>query len=373
MLTDRNDDFDTDGYTNLEEYLGDLGAFQAVEDIVWDGGNGRYAQIDNWNIAFQPSRFDTAVINNATVTVDAVGQHAGTLKVGRTAIAGYTELHIASGWLRVANQLEVGSANPVSVRLRLTGGELFTPLLSKTNTAKFDFTGGTLHADVVDFGFANLGGTIAPGDGIGTTSVLGNLYLDSGSLEIEIGGTDWDQYDRLEVHGTTTLGGTLAVKLVDLGEGVYTPQLGDTFGFLAAFGGAGGWFDAFDLPELESGLAWAISPGDVTVFLTVVSVPLPGDYNDNGVVDAADYTVWRDRLASGGTLPNETASFGIIDAADYEVWKVRLWNGSWRWGDNSFGGSGAGDWPQLPRGRNFAADLATIGGCCERPNAACER
>lgn len=43
---------------------------------------------------------------------------------------------------------------------------------------------------------------------------------------------------------------------------------------------------------------------------------LVGDYNDDGVVDAADYTAWRD----GGPLLNETESLGTVDAADYTAW-----------------------------------------------------
>jgi hypothetical protein len=49
--------------------------------------------------------------------------------------------------------------------------------------------------------------------------------------------------------------------------------------------------------------------------------PNPGDYNGNGVVDAADYTVWRDNVGESGPLANEDASPGVIDAADYNVWK----------------------------------------------------
>lgn len=45
-----------------------------------------------------------------------------------------------------------------------------------------------------------------------------------------------------------------------------------------------------------------------------------GDYNGDGVVDAADYTVWRDALASGGTLMNESATLGVVDPADYDEW-----------------------------------------------------
>ena len=49
---------------------------------------------------------------------------------------------------------------------------------------------------------------------------------------------------------------------------------------------------------------------------------LLGDYNQDGVVDAADYTVWRKNLGLVLTLPNEGASSGIVDQADYEVWKT---------------------------------------------------
>ena len=48
---------------------------------------------------------------------------------------------------------------------------------------------------------------------------------------------------------------------------------------------------------------------------------LPGDYNSDGTVDLADYTVWRNNLgAPAGTLPNDTAE-GTIDADQYLAWK----------------------------------------------------
>jgi hypothetical protein len=50
-----------------------------------------------------------------------------------------------------------------------------------------------------------------------------------------------------------------------------------------------------------------------------------GDYNLNGKVDAADYTVWRDTLGSTEDFRangnNEGDSEDLIDFADYEVWK----------------------------------------------------
>jgi hypothetical protein len=53
----------------------------------------------------------------------------------------------------------------------------------------------------------------------------------------------------------------------------------------------------------------------------VVVMPLSGDYNNDGFVDAADYTVWRDSLQSGTPLLNETASVGMVDSEDFEEWK----------------------------------------------------
>jgi hypothetical protein len=74
---------------------------------------------------------------------------------------------------------------------------------------------------------------------------------------------------------------------------------------------------------------------DVAVDQYLTIRALPGDYNGNGVVDAADYTVWRDNLgAAAGTLPNDTDS-GMIGLAQYDSWKENFgaaaWVGGSRW------------------------------------------
>ncbi|MEQ8848705.1 glycoside hydrolase TIM-barrel-like domain-containing protein [Botrimarina sp.] len=52
-----------------------------------------------------------------------------------------------------------------------------------------------------------------------------------------------------------------------------------------------------------------------------VSAPaLAGDFNSDGAVDAADYTVWRDNLGSETALPGDTTP-GSVTAADYDVWR----------------------------------------------------
>jgi hypothetical protein len=51
-------------------------------------------------------------------------------------------------------------------------------------------------------------------------------------------------------------------------------------------------------------------------------VSVPGDYNNNGVVDAADYSLWR----KGGPLQNEVDTPGTNNAADYTAWRARFGN-----------------------------------------------
>ena len=53
------------------------------------------------------------------------------------------------------------------------------------------------------------------------------------------------------------------------------------------------------------------------------SVQVPGDYNVNGAVDAADYVLWRDKLNQNVTLPNDTTP-GTVTPADYDVWRANF-------------------------------------------------
>lgn len=50
-------------------------------------------------------------------------------------------------------------------------------------------------------------------------------------------------------------------------------------------------------------------------------VILLGDYNSNGVVDAADYVVWRDNLGSETNLIADANNNDIIDEGDYVLWR----------------------------------------------------
>jgi DNA-binding beta-propeller fold protein YncE len=54
--------------------------------------------------------------------------------------------------------------------------------------------------------------------------------------------------------------------------------------------------------------------------------PVPGDYNRNGTVDAADYLVWRDKVFRPGILPNQIGGGNpfFIDLEDYRYWAANF-------------------------------------------------
>jgi hypothetical protein len=52
---------------------------------------------------------------------------------------------------------------------------------------------------------------------------------------------------------------------------------------------------------------------------------LAGDYNDNGIVDAADYIVWRKMLGQiGPGLAADGNNDGVVNQADLDVWRAHF-------------------------------------------------
>lgn len=61
---------------------------------------------------------------------------------------------------------------------------------------------------------------------------------------------------------------------------------------------------------------------------TYEMIDLPGDYNADGVVDAADYGVWRDSQGdAAGTLPNDTDG-SVIGPDQYATWLAGFGSGA---------------------------------------------
>jgi autotransporter-associated beta strand protein len=166
-------------------------------------------------------------------------------------------------------------------------------------------------------GGGNLPGTVAVQTG-GTLS--GNFNL--GSLSLATAGRvelEW-LTDTLTVTGAANLtGGALSV----FAGTALNPALGTTWNFLSAAGGVNGTFASSSFPSLPSGKSWRVVYGNTLVSLQVVPGGLLGDCNEDGTVNAADYTVWRNRRSGigGTTLPNDAGAPGTT-IEDYNYWKA---------------------------------------------------
>jgi hypothetical protein len=80
-------------------------------------------------------------------------------------------------------------------------------------------------------------------------------------------------------------------------------------------------------------LTVAIAPGSDGVVSATIDVDnlrfaffsLPGDYNEDGVVNAADYVVWRNSNgASGVNLSADGNVDGVVNLDDYHWWRARF-------------------------------------------------
>ena len=224
--------------------------------------------------------------------------------------------------------------------LTLEGGTLATTAISFEGGGQFNWTSGTLHVGVFEGDLTNPpNGTLAPGRSAGSTTILGDYTQQAGAvLEIEIGGTATaTQFDFVDVNGTATLGGELELALID----GFVPSAANQFVVLNAddllsfFTNVG---NAQRLNTADGRASFLVHYGPTSAFnpnqivLTNFLSMLPGDYNQNGTVDAADYALWRDNNGSPTSLPNDDTP-GVA-ADDYSRWRANF-------GRTVSGGSGA--------------------------------
>lgn len=70
--------------------------------------------------------------------------------------------------------------------------------------------------------------------------------------------------------------------------------------------------------------------------LVLVSDGLPGDYNRNGTVDAADYVVWQMSSGMSGNLPADGNEDNQVNFADYLLWRSNFGRSDVGIGSGSF-------------------------------------
>jgi hypothetical protein len=97
---------------------------------------------------------------------------------------------------------------------------------------------------------------------------------------------------------------------------------------------------SFDLTFISGGAASATGSINIDDISAAIVAPpvLLGDYNHDGVVDAADYVVWRASLGqTGANLAADGDHNGIVDSNDLDIWSANF-------GQTVGGGAGGGAW-----------------------------
>ena len=177
------------------------------------------------------------------------------------------------------------------------------------------------HDGVVDASDDQSDGTLPIG-GIGGTIDAPIFYIDRFTVPTDQG-----------VDLVWNLEGSLAVAIVDLDPSID--------GVLGADLLTSGWF-TFDLEgdgsddstpgplqQMHFDFRQFLQDGDfgtiyfdLTPSFDVVIPSLAGDFNNDGLVNAADYSVWRDSMgAMGSNLAADANHDGRVDQQDYLIWK----------------------------------------------------
>lgn len=171
--------------------------------------------------------------------------------------------------------------------------------------------GADVGVQVTNDGDMEIAGAVA-----GRADVADFVQSNAGVLNIDLLGTGIGDFDRLVTAGIAQLDGELDLNLI----GAINPELGDSFTIISAAGGVLNTFASFDtsFAALDAGLVWDLIYNPTNVQVEVI-LNLPGDFNNDLVVDAADYAVWRDALGTATTLPGDPTP-GTVTADDYDVW-----------------------------------------------------
>ncbi|MGD9635824.1 MAG: hypothetical protein AB7G28_23550 [Pirellulales bacterium] len=213
----------------------------------------------------------------------------------RNVLSAYLALAAVSAW----------GANPVSwkVALSTTGNDVFwtSPTAIDLGYPEYDwsFEITKLNANVFILGDRDLLSSLESTSGSGT----------SGELPISL-------YDDLISEPITGSNAHIKIEV-------------DSQGF-----GRGSGTDI----TLGSILGLPIRRVDFEATINVRGIPT-GDYDRNGVVAAADYTLWESTLGSPTELRADGNHNGVVDAADFTIWRDNYASGGGAGSDSAVAGS----------------------------------
>jgi hypothetical protein len=283
-----------DPLENEEDDEGELLAHVTVSSLAADAG--AFAEADGMGTATNLTPIDSTTV---APTVDATYF----LRAVASEDVAIAESFIDEGMIEAPGTFELEGMNP--------GTQLFL--------------NGFLY-------IAENGGFVEIGDGA-------SAELDEVGMSASINGSQADGSVELDEEGVKTA--ILSANLPGLTLSMNVGSINHLFHFVvpvsigsgltmgAIIDGNGGNATT-ELPGDFASIQWSFKAtawAYVTTFVPQLTVGttelLFGDFNGNGVVDAADFTVWRDTFGqTGADLAADADGDGTVDEDDYKIWKL---------------------------------------------------
>jgi hypothetical protein len=245
---------------------------------------------------------------NTTITVAGGGVQPNIVTINNsTSTYSFSGGNINGSSVGGGGGLYFGGTGPVTIDNSYTAAG---PIVSnKTGTGTVTLNGAVTAATsvTVNGGTFTVSGAASFGAGNVTVNAgsaaiaagVANAIANSATLTLLGGGTA-----NMADAGFISLGAGINEQIAALILGT-TPQAPGTYG--ATGSGATNILDEY---FAGSGIITVGAPG------------VPGDYNNNGTVDAGDYVMWR----KGGPLQNEVDNPGVVNQQDYVEWRSRFGN-----------------------------------------------
>ncbi|MEN0110370.1 MAG: choice-of-anchor Q domain-containing protein [Planctomycetota bacterium] len=300
----------------------------------------------------------TVTITDSTFTDNRAGQrfaggfgggiaNAGDAFIARTTIDSNFAFFFGGGIYNSGVMTVTQSTVSGNIGGEAAGGIENTGVLTVTETTISDnlatnFGGGVSNASpatlfVTQSTFAdNVSSLGGPGIyNLGAATVFGSIFANAtGGPAVNLDGTFSGAFNLVEDGSGTGLTGTIVAPagiggLADNGGPTAThallPGSPAIDAIFATVGGSPA--DQRGLARVADGDGDGVARTDIGAFEAQAPIPpLAGDYNRDGVVNAADYTVWRDTetLAVDVYTGADGDGSAVIDAGDYDVWADRF-------------------------------------------------
>lgn len=224
-------------------------------------------------------------------------------------------------------------------------------MLNGANTTSLvTVNGGTLGGSGSVSGNVTLnnGSTLTPGNGVGLFTV-GSLNVNAGSqLQFDVS-TSFNQDLLLVLNQLQLNAGSVSIldSTGELSPGVYP---------LIAYGSLVGDVANLGTPVGPAGFEYQLLDSGTVISLAVLPIGVPGDFNNDGTVDSADYVIWKKYNGTEQELPNSGSLSGTVGDGHYNLWRENFG----RVAESGGGSSGNGNVPE-PTSALLAATAILFG------------